>query len=105
MILLVSQQKEIAIRKVLGAGITSLITQFSKKYILLILTGILISVPITRLILEQWLNEYAYRISIQWSSYLWSAFIILTLTIMTISGLVAKYGIANPADVFSRDTR
>lgn len=105
MILLVSQQKEIAIRKVLGAGITSLITQFSKKYILLILTGILISVPITQLILEQWLNEYAYRISIQWSSYLWSAFIILTLTIMTISGLVAKYGIANPADVFSRDTR
>lgn len=105
MILLVSQQKEIAIRKVLGARITSLIAQFSKKYIMLILSGILISVPITQLILERWLDEYAYRVSIQWSSYLWSTIIILSLTILTITSLVARYGISNPADIFNRETR
>lgn len=102
MILLVNQQKEIAIRKVLGARITSLIIQFGVRYILLILSGVLVSIPITQLILKQWLEDYAYHITIQWSSYLWATFIILTLAILTISSLVAKYSVATPADVLSR---
>ncbi len=105
LILLVSQQREIAIRKVLGARIIALIIQFSKKYITLILLGIFISIPITHLLLEKWLNAYAYRITIQWTSYLWAASIIMILTIFTISSLVSKYALIKPAEIFRKETR
>ncbi len=90
--------KEIGIRKVLGAGIQDILKLLSKDFLLLILAGFIIAVPITWYLMNKWLADYAYRIEISSTVFLISGGLILVITLVTISWQSIKAALTNPVD-------
>src|SRR5207249_2199845 len=62
----VQRIKEVGIRKVLGATTSNIVYLFSKEFIILIAIAFAIATPIAWYYMHQWLQDYAYRISISW---------------------------------------
>lgn len=91
-----SRTREVGIRKVLGAGVSSIVGVLSKEFFILIGTAILIASPIAYFAADQWLKDFAYRINIQWWIFVLAAGIVLTLTLLTIGFRAVKAAIANP---------
>jgi putative ABC transport system permease protein len=88
--------KEIGIRKVLGASTGSITALLSKEFIKLIVIASLISFPITWYAMSKWLQDFAYRINIQWWVFLVAGFIALLVAAITISFQSVKAALANP---------
>lgn len=92
----IQKTKEIGIRKVLGASLAQLLYLLSKNFIGLILFSILISVPLAWLIMQQWLDNFAYRIQLTWGIFAWASFISLAIAVLTLSFKIIKAAINNP---------
>ena len=60
------RRKEIGIRKVLGASVGQIVSLVSKNFLLLILLALVIASPLTWYFMNDWLDNFAYRIHIQW---------------------------------------
>ena len=60
------RRKEIGIRKVLGASVTSLTGMVSREFIVLVLVAMVIASPLAYYFMEEWLSDFAYRIDMQW---------------------------------------
>jgi ABC-type antimicrobial peptide transport system permease subunit len=60
----VQKTKEVGIRKVLGASVASLVQLFSKEFTILIILSFFIAVPLAWFMMHNWLNNFAYRISL-----------------------------------------
>ena len=88
--------KEIAVRKVLGSPVSGIVFMFIKNFILLIAISVLIAVPASRWAMNQWLNDFAYRINIGWWIFVIAGTMTLVITLLTISFQVIKAAIANP---------
>ncbi len=88
--------KEIGIRKVLGASVQQVWMLLSKDFIVLVLGSCLIAAPISYYFLHNWLMNYDYRINIGGGVFIWSAFLALLITIITISFQAIKAAVANP---------
>ena len=88
--------KEIGIRKVLGASTGSITTLLSKEFLKLIIIASLISFPITWYAMNKWLQDFAYRISIQWWVFLLAGIIAVLVAAITISFQSVKAAMANP---------
>ncbi|TLV01067.1 ABC transporter permease [Dyadobacter luticola] len=63
--------REVGIRKVLGATGVSIVALFLKEFLLVLLFAILIAFPPAIFLLNKWLQTYAYRIAISWSTFAW----------------------------------
>jgi putative ABC transport system permease protein len=90
--------KEIGIRKVLGASVSSLLQLLSKEFLVLVLMACLIAAPVSWYFMNEWLQKYTYRIEISWWVFLITAFGALTITLFTISFQVIKTSLMNPVD-------
>ena len=90
--------KEIGIRKILGASITSLISLLGKEFLVLIGIAIVLAIPISWLAMNQWLENFAYKISIHWLFFLAGAFILLLIATLTISMQAVKAALVNPIE-------
>jgi putative ABC transport system permease protein len=90
--------KEIGIRKVLGATSSSILFMLNKKSTLLVLIAILISVPFTIFIMQQWLEDFAYRIQLGMGVFLISVFSSLVIAWLTVSYHSLKASRTNPSD-------
>jgi putative ABC transport system permease protein len=88
--------KEIGIRKVLGASAGNITTLLSTDFLKLIIIASLISFPITWYAMNKWLQDFAYRINIQWWVFLLAGFIALLVAAITISFQSVKAAMANP---------
>jgi putative ABC transport system permease protein len=88
--------KEIGIRKVLGASSGNITAMLSTEFLKLILIAILISFPITWFAMHKWLQDFAYRVNIQWWVFVLAGFIALLIALITISFQSIKAAIANP---------
>ena len=88
--------KEIGIRKVLGASVTSLFTLMSKEFIFLVCIALLIASPIAWWLMSNWLQNYAYRTPISWWMFLLSAALAIMIALITVSFQATKAAIANP---------
>ncbi|MCG8372237.1 MAG: ABC transporter permease, partial [Balneolales bacterium] len=88
--------KEIGIRKVLGASITSLWALLSKDFGILVAIACLISVPIGGYVMNIWLQDHAYRISLGWEIYTISIVLSIVVTLATVSYHSVKASLANP---------
>jgi putative ABC transport system permease protein len=69
--------KEIGIRKVLGASATEIVALLSKSYLMLILLGWLIALPLSWWILGSWLDNFAYKIDLSWKYFALSGVFLL----------------------------
>ena len=88
--------KEIGIRKVLGAAIPDIFAMLSKDFIKLLLLSICIASPIAWWVMNKWLQDFAYRISIGWWMFVTVGAICLLIAIVTLSFQVTKAAYANP---------
>jgi putative ABC transport system permease protein len=90
------RMKEIGIRKVLGAGIGRIINLLSKDFIKLILIAIVIATPVAWYSMNKWLQDFAYRININWWVFAIAGLSAIVIAIITISYQAIKAAIANP---------
>ena len=92
----VQRIKEVGIRKVLGASVSHVIYLFSKEFVILIGIAFVIASPIAWYFMNNWLQDYVYRINISWWIYAAGAFIAMVIALMTVSFQAIKAAIANP---------
>ncbi len=90
------RRKEIGIRKVVGASVTNIIAILSLDFLKLIALSLLIAFPISWWLMNNWLQSFAYRISISPSVFLIAGLAVLLITIFTISFQCFKAALANP---------
>ncbi|MFM9911092.1 MAG: ABC transporter permease [Chitinophagaceae bacterium] len=88
--------KEIGIRKVLGATVPNIVQLLSKDFVKLVLLSICIASPIAWYIMNKWLQDFAYRITISWWIFLVAGVVILLIALVTVSFQAIKAAIANP---------
>jgi putative ABC transport system permease protein len=88
--------KEIGVSKVLGASVTNIIQLLSVDFLKLVCIAILIALSIGWWTMHSWLNEYAYRININWWMFAAASGIIILIVAFTISFQAIKTAIANP---------
>lgn len=93
-----SRIKEIAIRKVLGANVVSLIKMISKEYLFILLIASVIAFPLSYYFIDQWLQQFAYKVDISIMNYSWSILLVGFLILLTISSQTIKTSLINPAD-------
>jgi ABC-type antimicrobial peptide transport system permease subunit len=92
----VQRIKEVGIRKVLGASASSIIYLFSKEFILLISIAFVIAAPIAWYYMNNWLQDYVFRIDISWWIFIAGGIISVIIALLSISFQAIKAAIANP---------
>jgi len=88
--------KEIGVRKVLGASVQNILTMISKDFLRLILLAGVIAVPLAWFVMNRWLQDFAYRINIQWWVFAFAGIIALVIAIVTISLQAMNAAFVNP---------
>ena len=88
--------KEIGVRKVLGASVTSIVALLSKDFIKLVAVAVLIASPLAWFVMNKWLQSFAYRISISWIVFVITTLVALLIALITISFQAIRAAIANP---------
>ncbi|MBL3654736.1 ABC transporter permease [Fulvivirga sediminis] len=89
--------KEMGIRKVLGANMTHIITKFSQEFIVLVALAFLITTPLAWLLMNHWLQGFAYRIDLSWWIFALAGLVIVSITLLTVSFQSYKVAMVNPA--------
>ncbi|HXS56580.1 MAG TPA: ABC transporter permease [Hanamia sp.] len=92
----VQRVKEVGIRKVLGATTGNIVYLFSKEFIILIAIAFLIAAPIASYYMHQWLQDYAYRIDMNWWLFAAAGLAAIAIALATISFRAIKAAMANP---------
>ena len=92
----VQRVKEVGVRKVLGASVSSVIYLFSKEFIILVVIGFVIASPIAWYFMEKWLQDYVYRINISWWIFLVGGLSAVVIALITVSFQAIKAALANP---------
>jgi len=88
--------REIGVRKVLGASVTGIIQLLASDFIKLVLIAILIATPIAWWAMSQWLQDFAYRINMQWWLFGLAGLLALAIALLTVSFQSVKAALMNP---------
>jgi hypothetical protein len=88
--------KEIGIRKVLGASVTGIVRLMTADFIKLVVIAIVVAIPIAWWAMNQWLNDYAYKTSIGWWTFVLAGAAAILIALGTISFHAIKAALANP---------
>jgi putative ABC transport system permease protein len=92
------RNKEIGVRKVLGASTGRIITLLSKDFLLLFVIALIIAVPLSWYVMNSWLDGFAYRISLGFEVFAISALITLLVAFITMSFKTVNAALANPVE-------
>ncbi len=92
------KKKEIGIRKVLGASVSTVMKMLTKDFFVLIIIALFIATPLSYYLMESWLQDFTYRISISWWVFLIAGMITMTITFLTVSVQAIKAATANPVN-------
>jgi putative ABC transport system permease protein len=88
--------KEIGIRKVLGATVAAIVRLLSKDFLLMVGIAILIASPIAWYIMNNWLQDFAYRINISWWMFLGAGILAIAMALLAVGFQAIRAAIANP---------
>jgi putative ABC transport system permease protein len=95
--------KEIGIRKVLGASASSIMLLLSRDFIRPIVIAIVVAVPLTYFVMNQWLNSYASRIQIGAEVFIVTGLFALLVAWLTVSWQAIKAASANPVNSLRKE--
>ena len=90
------KQKEIGIRKVLGASISSIVKLLTKDFTVLVIIAMVIATPLSYYFMSKWLQDFEYKIEIEWWVFLLAGCTALIITFITVSYQAIKAAIINP---------
>jgi putative ABC transport system permease protein len=88
--------KEIGIRKILGASVPNLVTLLSKDFLKLVAIASLIAFPIAWLVMNKWLEDFAYRVNIPWWIFLVAGLLTVIIALLTVSFQAIRAAFVNP---------
>jgi putative ABC transport system permease protein len=88
--------REIGIRKVLGATEHSLVFLLSREFLFLVLISLVIAIPVCWLVMHSWLEDFAYRIAIEWWVFLLGGMLALLIALATVGFQALRAARANP---------
>ncbi len=91
-----TRRKEIGIRKVLGASVFNSFLAMTKEFLIIILAANLIALPAAYYLMHNWLQDFSYRININWWIFIASGSIALLIALAIISFQVIRVATANP---------
>ncbi len=97
------RSKEIGVRKVLGASIPDILYLLTRQYLLLIGLALLAAAPLAWYLLQQWLQNFAYRPPMGWQIFLYPALILVGIALATVSWQTIKAALTNPAETLKEE--
>jgi putative ABC transport system permease protein len=90
--------KEIGIRKVLGANVSTITALLSKDFVRLVIIAIVIASPLAYYFMDKWLEAFAYRIVIQWWVFVAAGILVILIALFTVSFQAIKTALMNPVN-------
>jgi putative ABC transport system permease protein len=90
------RQKEIGIRKVIGASAANMVAMLSKDFLKLVIISLLVATPLAWWFMNHWLQGFAYRITIGWWVFALAGIISLFIALITVSFQAIRAAMANP---------
>ncbi|HEX6848462.1 MAG TPA: ABC transporter permease [Chitinophagaceae bacterium] len=90
------RQKEIGIRKVVGASVSNIVAMLSKDFLTLALAALVIATPFAWYFMNKWLQDFAYRIHIGWTAFAIAGAAAILIALITVSFQAIRAAIANP---------
>ncbi|MEM0992428.1 MAG: FtsX-like permease family protein, partial [Bacteroidota bacterium] len=90
--------KEIGIRKVLGATTASILALLSKDFLKLIVLALVLATPIAYYFMNQWLQDFAYSIELQWWVFALAGLAAIGIALLTVSVQSVRAALANPVN-------
>jgi ABC-type antimicrobial peptide transport system permease subunit len=90
--------REIGIRKVLGASVANIMMLLSKDFVLLVIIALAIASPVAFYFMNQWLQDFVYRIQISWWVFTVAGLAAILIALITVSSQAIKAAVANPVD-------
>jgi putative ABC transport system permease protein len=90
------RNKEIGIRKVLGASVTGIVGLLSKDFLKLVIISFIIATPIAWYFMSQWLQAFAYRIPLSWWMFALAGVLSVLIALFTVSSQAIKAALMNP---------
>ncbi|MGE5812295.1 MAG: FtsX-like permease family protein, partial [Ignavibacteria bacterium] len=88
--------KEIGIRKVLGASIANIFILTTNQFLILVALANIIAWPLAYLFMNKWLQDFAYRVEIRFTTFFIAAFLTLIIALLTVGYQAVKAAVANP---------
>ncbi|MCB9305370.1 MAG: ABC transporter permease [Lewinellaceae bacterium] len=95
--------KEIGIRKVMGASVTGLTGLLARDFLKLVVLAVLIASPLAWWIMEHWLEDFAYRIDMEWWMFALAGAAALLVSLLTVGFQAFKAALANPVRALRSD--
>ena len=92
----IQRKREIGIRKIIGASVSSIVNLLSKEFIKLVAIAFLISAPLAWYAMHSWLEDFAYKISLQWWMFVVAGSGAMAIALVTVSFQAISAAIANP---------
>ncbi len=90
------RNKEISIRLVLGATTQTIFRLLTQNFLLLVILSFVIATPIAAYLMNNWLDDFEYKISITWDIYAAAALMAITIALLTVSYQSIRAALANP---------
>ena len=97
-LVILQRTKEIGIRKVLGASVSGIVQLISKDFLQLIIIAIVIATPLAWLLMNKWLQNFAFHINISWWVFVLAASFAIFIALIMISFQSIKAALANPVE-------
>ena len=88
--------KEIGVRKVLGASVTSIVGLLSKDFLKLVAIALILAIPVSWWAMSQWLADFAYRIDMTWWVFALAGLLAVGIALLTVSFQSVKAALMNP---------
>jgi putative ABC transport system permease protein len=90
------RQKEIGIRKVLGASVTSVVGLLSKEFVRLVGIAFILATPLAWWVMNKWLDGFAYKVPVSWWMFAVAGALSIIIALITVSSQAIKAALANP---------
>jgi len=100
---IVNRTKEIGIRKVLGASELNVTFLLIRDFQKLVLISFLISLPVASFFSQKWINNFAYKIEVNWWIYAYTGLVLLLITVLTLGIQSIKAALTNPVKNLKHD--
>ncbi|GAA4410573.1 ABC transporter permease [Nibrella viscosa] len=88
--------KEIGVRKVLGASVTGIVSMLSRDFLKPVLVAILLASPIAWYVMNRWLQDFAYKIDLEWWVFALAGVVAIVIALLTVSFQSIKAALMNP---------
>jgi putative ABC transport system permease protein len=90
------REKEVGVRKVLGASVTTLTTMLVKDFVALVLLAFAIAIPVGWLVMHHWLQNFAYRVELSWWRFVLAGALSLAIAVLAVGSQALRAALSNP---------